>query len=490
MTIDDIPVSGSAKCPCGSGKKHKKCCGFSQPSCYSIEEQIERKYSQLRTAEVHLQEWLLHRGPTLFADDDIFDFAWDVFWGPLELSVDYDLMEQLFISWMLFDFRSFAGPTPLSPRSLADVICDNELSLPEKLRPDERAFLAAGRSTTQSWYCIEKVREGIEIEVRDLFDNSYQIVREHHASLGARPGDCLLGRVIRVFGVNAFFGVFPIPIGPHSTNVLLKARDSLVESDFGLRGDKVGLPPLVAKDIAIRTFFIELTNEIAESHAKGPQIVNYDGDPLVFYKLSWTVRCPLEEGAGLLRSICKKSDDADDCLEVKRSRAGTVSTYIGDYSRPGLKSKAAGMDRVNVASFTLKDGVLRAEVNSQKRGEEVKLLISETFGARVEFKSMYRAKVATKTNSAKQPSQEELMGIPEVQEKLREMAKSHWQRWFDDPIPMLDDMTPREAAKSSRGRELLEALFREYARHPDDGKNPFYPDIPHLRGALGLDLNN
>ena len=61
---------------------------------------------------------------------------------------------------------------------------------------------------------------------------------------------------------------------------------------------------------------------------------------------------------------------------------------------------------------------------------------------------------------------------PEVRAKLAETARQHWVTWVDLPVPALNNMTPREAAKSEegRGRELLESLLLDYERH-NDGPN-------------------
>lgn len=42
-----------------------------------------------------------------------------------------------------------------------------------------------------------------------------------------------------------------------------------------------------------------------------------------------------------------------------------------------------------------------------------------------------------------------------------------WQEWFEKPIPMLEDMTPREAAQTHRGRNLLNDLFAFYDQMRD-----------------------
>jgi hypothetical protein len=55
------------------------------------------------------------------------------------------------------------------------------------------------------------------------------------------------------------------------------------------------------------------------------------------------------------------------------------------------------------------------------------------------------------------------------------------------PVPALNNMTPREAAKTEEGRELLESLLLDYERHDDaENENLMRPDIPELRRKLGM----
>ena len=76
---------------------------------------------------------------------------------------------------------------------------------------------------------------------------------------------------------------------------------------------------------------------------------------------------------------------------------------------------------------------------------------------------------------------------PEVRLKLEETARQHWVTWFDVPVPALNHMTPREAAQTEEGRELLESLLLDYERHNDDSNENFMrPNIPELRRKLGM----
>jgi hypothetical protein len=77
---------------------------------------------------------------------------------------------------------------------------------------------------------------------------------------------------------------------------------------------------------------------------------------------------------------------------------------------------------------------------------------------------------------------------PELLGKLEERNRQHWEAWFDDPIPALNKLTPREAAKTERGRDLRESLLCEYESRQDHARdNLFTPDIAALRRELGLE---
>jgi hypothetical protein len=74
---------------------------------------------------------------------------------------------------------------------------------------------------------------------------------------------------------------------------------------------------------------------------------------------------------------------------------------------------------------------------------------------------------------------------PEAQEAVKKMANDHWTKWFNDKIPALNGMTPKQAAKTKEGRELLEALLNSYEKRSGHdtnlATNLFQPDIRDLR---------
>lgn len=80
----------------------------------------------------------------------------------------------------------------------------------------------------------------------------------------------------------------------------------------------------------------------------------------------------------------------------------------------------------------------------------------------------------------------------ELQKVLEARIARQMENWEHEPIPMLDDLTPLEASKTKRGRELLEALFLSYESNDRQKKAGnadslvMTPDIAELRARVGM----
>ena len=75
---------------------------------------------------------------------------------------------------------------------------------------------------------------------------------------------------------------------------------------------------------------------------------------------------------------------------------------------------------------------------------------------------------------------------PEIQALEAELMQRHWDAWIDTKVPALGNRTPRQAAKTARGRERLEALLNDFARSTEQQSPVFQPDLADLRRRLGL----
>lgn len=62
---------------------------------------------------------------------------------------------------------------------------------------------------------------------------------------------------------------------------------------------------------------------------------------------------------------------------------------------------------------------------------------------------------------------------------VNDMKRKQWRAWFDEPIPMLHNMTPRQAAQTISGQGLLDQLlaFFDYMRECNRGDDGPFIDV-------------
>lgn len=155
---------------------------------------------------------------------------------------------------------------------------------------------------------------------------------------------------------------------------------------------------------------------------------------------------------------------------------------------------------VLLGTMNIEEGKLIISVNSTKRAKKICRLVEKRLGKEAVYKTtliepieaeVERMWAAAASGSSKPPAEAWAQGtersglIPladlpaELRLKLEETARQHWVTWFDLPVPALNNMTPREAAKTEEGRELLESLLLDYERHDDaDNENLCVPTYP------------
>ena len=138
-------------------------------------------------------------------------------------------------------------------------------------------------------------------------------------------------------------------------------------------------------------------------------------------------------------------------------------------------------------------------MNSQERAEKIRSDLEARLGDRVVFRRAVTSTIekileerasrgeTPRSRQAREES-ERIASLPEVRDHLKTMAKRHWDAWFEEQIPALVNLTPREAAKTPAGRERLEALLLSY-EWSESGDSPaavMRPDTAELRRRLGL----
>ncbi len=237
-----------------------------------------------------------------------------------------------------------------------------------------------------------------------------------------------------------------------------------------------------------------------------PQLMNTDNDPL----LPQRVHFEIESGDSAFHALKGLAEGISE--DELRSDATVADGLIVKAEIPWLGGTKEARKRLGgpvlLGTMNIEECKLIISVNSTKRAKKIRRLVEKRLGKEAVYKTtliepieseVERMWAAAASGSSKPPAQEWTQGtersgvisladLPaEVRLKLEETARQHWVTWFDLPVPALNNMTPREAAKTEEGRELLESLLLDYERHDDaDNENLMRPDIPELRRKLGM----
>jgi hypothetical protein len=146
---------------------------------------------------------------------------------------------------------------------------------------------------------------------------------------------------------------------------------------------------------------------------------------------------------------------------------------------------------------SIETGRLEVDVNSAERAERIRSRISRRLGAKAKFRHAVIESIEKMLSERDDSDRSEAFDedglapdqdTPEIQAAIAEMMKRRWEAWFDESIPALEGLTPRQAARSKEGRELLEALLAYYDRTSEQmPDSPTNPNTSELRRGLGLE---
>ena len=246
-------------------------------------------------------------------------------------------------------------------------------------------------------------------------------------------------------------------------------------------------------NIELRQLYFDLRKECL--YPSAPQVQNTDGDPFQMTKIHYELKCPAADALAALLPLTLENDSDEFRDEGEYDDQGELLAIEIPWLKKGNKSNP-DWDNTVMAQLEINRERLTVSVNSQNRAEMIEARIDRLLGDKAELKNREIESLTSlqeKTNrrpSGIRPSdedkrQEELMADPEIRARIKEMATEHWRTWPDIPIPALDGITPRVAAKTPLGREKLEALLLEFEGRKD-GPEAFDTDWAALRKELGI----
>ena len=486
-------------CPCGSGKKYKRC-------CLARAEDVEAGRARVRQMEgriVHaLFEWI---GETF--DSELLTSAWLDFLpeGSTEELDGHPEREGAFIPWFLFnwtpdielvdeddtassgDARDASPDAEHSPPPLAVLFAATKL---DELDQPQLDFLREACSRPFGFHQILSVEAGRSLALKDLLTGEELVVQELTASQAVRRGEILYARTITLEGVSVIFGCAVQPLPPRYAAHLLDLRDALLE----IHG-KLAIEDLHALDGQVRRVYWNHVESLL--NPKLPTLSNTDGDLFEPTTLRFALDATPEDAVRALAPLAI-GESAQNLLEAAdRDAAGSITHAEIPWLKRGNRQHREWSNTV-LGTLTIEPARIGAEVNSQKRAKKLRKEIEKRLAGRVRFESQTTKSVeelqaerarmdaaAPRALPEQTEKQRALEALPEVQSLLVKQREEHWRHWLDTPLPALRGETPRQAARS-KNRERLEVLLLDFEWDGGRGHNPMSPDVAKLRRQLGL----
>ena len=372
---------------------------------------------------------------------------------------DPEASSQLAWPWSVYGFE-------VAGRSVAETY----RAAPGRLGSEaEHRWLDAQRAAWLSVWEVEAVEPGRSLTLHDLLSDERRTVQETQGSRTLVVRDALLGRVVEQDGVAVLCGTHPCPLPPFdAADVVRRPRGHLRR--------RRAIPVERLRKASFGRYLIRRWEEAVEYrqavNALPPDLRNQDGDPLLL-----TVD-RFEIGPGNREAV----DDAVSRIDgAKREPTdpGTSSYVLLRADDPGRSDDQYTI----IGRAEVGDTTLRLESNSAARADALRERMETACGAEIR----HRGRDHTDPLALRHQTQRRAPAAvsPEGERLVAEFKARHYAGWPDQPLPALNNRTPRECVGTAAGRQQVDLLLKDIEHTEQRGPGvPF--DVSAIRRELGL----
>ena len=375
-----------------------------------------------------------------------------------------------------------------------------------------RSYVSALRTSVMSLYEVSNVVKNTSFLARDLVRGGDPIlISERSATHSLKQWDRIAARVLQV-GSETIIAGGVLPFDHDASEYLLKVlrntgkralkeRHKLAQL-IGCEADDPRVTEALSETEVLRlaapAFTTVWLNDVLDRIANPqiPEIQNTDGDELMFC----TVHFPLGQG----------TTDADI-----RSALGRVPVLVQEnaafwnWIATGKSAKGSSKKNPNprnaqtfvttlddgslvLGNIELKDRSVMLSANSKTRAEKGRALLSEHLGGLigqplVEMQTVEQLLASRDTRPSPPPAD---LSPKEQEAIVHATLDKHYRDMLDEPIPMLGNISPRTAAKTTKGRSKVVAWLKTLENHSAkfaDRKNAMATyDVTWLWTELGV----
>lgn len=457
----NLKAGRNEPCPCGSGRKYKRCClrNGPPPEPLSFSDEVRARAWEALLAFGNRNEFAAHRdrAKALYFGEE-FDYLPD---DARQLVFDDEPWAANLVFWLLYE-ATFEGPA-------RTIVAQFLARMGHTLRLSERRYLEAMGRSHLRLYEVEEVTRDVGLRLRDCWSDEHFDVRERLFTHSAVRGMVVALRLrLDPDGTHVIDGPF-FPSLTHVDNedILDELRDDyemVMETDQNADGRfNSSFAPVIAQHYV---YEVLLRPE--------PEMTTSTGDPLLFCRVIFKILDEAALRAGL-----------ESVKQVRRDEDGSL-TWI------------RGKAKIVHATFVFEKGRLVVETASARRAEAALALVRRQAGAAVRYQKTEttdpRQMLEEYRNRPESERERDAREVPEIPPEveaqvLQQSYDKHYRAWVDLPVPALADFTPRQAVKMPGLRPTLVGLLKDLAVMSERARvaGRFAYDASWLWSELGLD---
>jgi hypothetical protein len=447
-------------CPCGSGRKYKKCCALkAQPATPSTVSRANAfKEADRKLAERLLRYSHLRLGPD-WLPKAIADYSRDAI-------EEIDEAEyQIAIPWAIYLY-----PIPDLGASVVEIYSEDETV---RVPLDLREVLEAQLDACLTIWDVRSVDRGTGALMRDVLTGDERFVHEIMGTEFLKARDAVLGWVLDSGDVSIFGGMHPSGLKPSDAELIVRQIRKLCR----VRTKPVSRDCLASPVVQTALLHSWRALVAARLRRSMPVLTNTDGDPLSLTVDHFEILT--NDPSGVIAHVAS----FEGAEEPDMSARGETRIALIKPGNPRMKE----WDNTIIGTVVIEGAKMRLETNSTRRADSLRE------GLRSHLGSMVRYRLREETDSAQlwrgdvEPRKRTEKEDREARGVERQYKERYYMTaWLDDAIPALDGLTPREAVKVPRAKKQLEILLRDFENTEAAESPESRFDVGRLRKELGL----
>jgi len=332
-----------------------------------------------------------------------------------------------------------------------------------------RRYLMALRSSVMSLYEVSDIVRDQSFLARDLIRGGEPVrVSEKLATRGMKPWDVLAARIVNMGPRTEITGgALPMPrhVGEGLCDRFADLREKMRPYIQRRRGEgPPELDPYAFDTEVLRQAASMFTTAWLQDALQQvldpirPALVTSDGDTIELT----TVRYPLKPGADR-----KALGDGIAAIPGFHEADDGHWDWAGPPATPTPDDASEGAERlmmllpdgsVSLGIVEFEGNWLKLETNSPQRAERARALLEPVIGpfvgeAVVEVKTLDEIAASQPANEEPPPLAD--LSAEEERKFVHDTLDRHYRAVLDQPVPALGDVSPRESARTTEGRERL-----------------------------------